>query len=157
MSLRHSPAGRWAPLLLLAAFAAADFAAQALLPAVAAADAAGWIPLPEGVLDFVQSVVGLSHQAQGLELAVLLLRPLALLALLALLRPAFCLGMLHRQLQEDALTPEVQAARRQVSRRCVAVESLVLAKCGASCCTYIAVSQAVLFSTCAAGCTSSWA
>ncbi|PRW58918.1 piezo-type mechanosensitive ion channel-like protein isoform X1 [Chlorella sorokiniana] len=112
VSLRHSPATRWAPLLLLAAFASADFAAQALLPAAAAADAAGWISLPEGVLDFVQSVVGLSHQAQGMELAVLLLRPLVMLAMLAMLRPAFCLGTLHRQLQEDALPPEVQDARR---------------------------------------------
>ncbi len=117
VSLRHSPAGRWAPLLLLAACAAADFAAQALLPAAAAADAAGWISLPAGLLNFLQSVVGLSHQAQGLDLAVLLLRPLALLATLALLRPAFCLGMLHRQLQEDALPPEVQAARRQVAEQ----------------------------------------
>lgn len=122
MCLRHSPAGRWAPLLLVAVFSTADFAAQALLPAIAAADAAGWIDLPAGVLDFVQTVVGLSHQAQGLDLAVLLLRPLALLGLLAMLRPAFSLGTLHRQLQEDALSPEVQAARRRAVQGCAGEE-----------------------------------
>ena len=112
--LRHSPTRHWAPLLLLATFAAADFACQAVLPAVAAADAVGWISLPDGLLDFLQSVVGLSHQARGLQLALLLGRPLALLAALALVRSGFSLGVLHRQLQEDSLSSEVQAARRRV-------------------------------------------
>lgn len=56
VSLLDSPALRWAPQLLLAALAAADFAAQAALPAVAAAD---WpVHIPAGVLDFLQQVVG---------------------------------------------------------------------------------------------------
>lgn len=99
MRLVRSPARRWLPLLLLAAFAACDFAAQALLPAAAAATEIGWLPVPQGVYDFLQSVVGLDPEAVGLDLALRLLRPLALLAALTLLRTSHCLGSLHRQLQ----------------------------------------------------------
>ena len=54
--LSGSPPLRWVPLLLLALLAAADFAAQAALPAAAALREA--IGLPQGVLDFLEQVVG---------------------------------------------------------------------------------------------------
>lgn len=110
--LLHSPAHRWLPLLLLAAFAACDCLAQALLPAAAAAAAAGWIPVPEDVFDFLRTVVGLSQQAQGVDLALRLLRPFALLAAIAAYRRGYALGILHRRLQHEALTPDMRAARK---------------------------------------------
>lgn len=110
--LLQSPAHRWLPLLLLAALAACDFAAQAVLPAVSAAAAAGRLPIAQGVLDFIHSVVGLSQEARGLELALRLLRPVALLLALAFFRSAFCLGSLHRQLQRESLSPATLDALR---------------------------------------------
>lgn len=110
--LLGSPSPRWLPLLLLAAFAVADFAAQAALPAVAAAAAAGWLPVPPDALEWVRTVVGLSPQAHGLELALRLLRPLALLAAIAAYRSCYCLGTLHRQLEREALLPAAQEAHR---------------------------------------------
>lgn len=53
-----SPTRSWLPLMLLAAYAACDFAAQALLPAAAAAAAAGWFELPDDILAFLRAVVG---------------------------------------------------------------------------------------------------
>jgi hypothetical protein len=58
VKLADSPARRWVPLLLLAAYAACDFLAQAMLPAVAAAARAGWLSVPDDVLEFVKVVVG---------------------------------------------------------------------------------------------------
>lgn len=110
--LARSPAPRWLPLLLAAALAAVDFAAQALLPAAAAAAAAGWIPLPDGALDFARAVVGWSPQAHGLDLALRLLRPLAMLAAAAAYRSGYSLGTLHKQLQGEALPAAARDALR---------------------------------------------
>ena len=57
-ALFHSSGHTWVPLLLLAAYAAADLAAQALAPAAAYAATLGWPSLPQGVLDFLQDVGG---------------------------------------------------------------------------------------------------
>ena len=65
MKLVDAPARRWVPLLLLAAYAACDFLAQALLPAVAAAARAGWPSLPDGVLEFLRVVVGKHAHCQA--------------------------------------------------------------------------------------------
>jgi hypothetical protein len=69
VKLVDSPARRWVPLLLLATYAACDFLAQALLPAVAAAARAGWLSLPDDVLEFVKVVVG-KHQP-GMSIVLL--------------------------------------------------------------------------------------
>lgn len=111
-ALLRSPTWRWLPPLLLAAYALVDFVSQALLPAAARAAAAGWVPLPAGVLDFLQSTVGWDAEAQGAALALRLLRPALLLAALAAFRSLFVLGSTHRQLQQEMLSPGGQAALR---------------------------------------------
>ena len=60
MVLLDSPWPGWAPQLLLAALALADFGAQAALPAVVTT---GWPgDIPPGVLDFLANVVGESRR-----------------------------------------------------------------------------------------------
>jgi len=97
-------------LLLLAALAAANFATQALLPAVAAAASEGWVPVPQGALDFLRTTVGLDAEARGATLALHLLRALLLLWATAAFRKLFVLGTAHRQLQQEMLSPSAQAA-----------------------------------------------
>ena len=96
-----STAAQWLPLCVLALVAATDFAAQAALPALAQLR---WpFRIPSGVLSFLDSAVGISSEARGLDLALRLLRPAALLAGVALYRWLYCLGTLHRQLQQEGM------------------------------------------------------
>ena len=47
-----------------------------------------------------------------MQLALRLLRPLLLLAAMAVYRCLYCLGTLHRQLQHEAMPPAAHAAKR---------------------------------------------
>eukprot|EP00887_Chlorella_sp_A99_P004668 scaffold4.g4668.t1 len=128
VTLTQCPAARWAPLLLLALLAAADFAAQALLPAAAMVQER--LGLPQGVLDFLEHVVGLSTTAAGgAALLRRLLRPALLLAAAGLYRFGYCLGTLHRQVQAQAMGAaalERKALRSQLGLKALIKRALIL-------------------------------
>jgi len=99
--LLDSPVLQWLPTAILAAVAAVDLLVQAALPALVALD---WpVHIPDNVLDFLNTVIGVDASSQGKALAARLLRPGFILGGLAVYRGMYCLGTLHRQLQRSIL------------------------------------------------------
>lgn len=101
--LDGSPLPRWVPLALLALLALADALCQLAARAVLAAP---WWHVPEDWAAFARDVLGIATHPGRRELAARLLRPLAVLACLAVYRWLFALGTLRRQLEGQVLGPE---------------------------------------------------
>ncbi|KAL6770350.1 hypothetical protein ACKKBG_A34605 [Auxenochlorella protothecoides x Auxenochlorella symbiontica] len=101
--LDGSPLPRWVPLALLALLALADALCQLAARAVLAAP---WWHVPENWAAFARDVLGIATHPSRRELAARLLRPLAVLACLAVYRWLFALGTLRRQLEGQVLGPE---------------------------------------------------
>ncbi|KAK9863698.1 hypothetical protein WJX84_001768 [Apatococcus fuscideae] len=120
----EAPTWRWAPMLLLALYATADFLAQYLLAATPLATI-----LPPDVRDFMKVVVGISTDASGLQLALLLLRPLSILASLCLFRFGFVVGTLEVHHEQESMGPtelEQKRAQRQLTFTALCKRILIL-------------------------------
>ncbi|KAK9858804.1 hypothetical protein WJX84_000839, partial [Apatococcus fuscideae] len=120
----EAPTWRWAPMLLLALYATLDFSAQYLLAATPLATV-----LSPDVRDFMKVVVGISTDAGGLELALLLLRPLSILAYLCLFRFGFVVGTLEVHHEQESMGPtelDEKRAHRQLTFSALCKRILIL-------------------------------
>ena len=95
MVLQGSSAVCWMPLTCTAAVAAVDFFFQAALPAVVMTHWPFHLSLED--VDFLRSAVGIDAEATGMQLALCLLRPVALLLCIDLYRRLYCIGTYQRE------------------------------------------------------------
>ena len=101
LTLVGSSLSSWIPLLSSVAVATLDFFLQITLPALAAN-----FDIPDDVLNFMKTAVGVDFEPTGQELALRLLRPTIVLASVYAFRKLYSIGILHRQLAHAALTED---------------------------------------------------
>lgn len=104
----------WVPLLSTTILATLDFLLQISLPALAAN-----FYISDEVLKFIKTAVGVDVAPTNQELALLLLRPVLILACVYTFRRLYSLGILHRQLAHAALNEDAYQQHRLAKQWCV--------------------------------------